>query len=595
MVKRILALALSFSLTISLVGCGAPASSVVSSAAPNSNASETTARSDWRPYDEDYQMLRTDRDATGKFGVVSTSNYNASRIGIEVMEAGGNAIDAAVAVSFALGVAEPLTSGLGGGGFMLIHSAKTGEDVFIDYREVAPMNASPDMWTVNAAGGVEGNEKARGGKSVAVPGEVAGMLYALENYGTLARQDVIQPAINLATEGVLVTPYFNSAIADSYDVMAAYPDLGALYLDDIGLPPDIETVLTNPDLAKSLQMIADGGKDAFYTGEMAKAFVDAVNNAGGIMTTEDLANYEVEIRTPVMGEYRGYKVISSPPASSGGTHLIQILNILENFDIGAMEVNSAEYLHLFSESFKIAFADRSAYMADPDFTSDVPLEGLTSKEYGKMLSEKINLNESQTYSEADPYKYQSGSTTHFSIADAEGNIVSCTQTINHFFGSGVVVPGYGFIANDEMDDFDLGTESVNKVEPGKRPLSSMSPTIVLNADDTPFMVVGTPGGTRIFPTVAQMVSHVIDHGMDVQDAINTARIYDSSANNIDYESGENGIDPTVIAALQEMGHPVTDKSGWNNYFGGIQAIVYQKDGTMRGGADPRRDGKAFAF
>lgn len=236
---------------------------------------------------------------------------------------------------------------------MLIHSAKTGEDVFIDYREVA------------------------------------GMLYELENYGALGRQDVIQPAIGLAAGEVLVTPYFNSAIADSHDVMAAYPDLGALYLDDIGLPPDIETVLANPDLAKSLQIIADGGKDAFYTGEMAQAFVDAVNNAGGIMTIEDLANYEVEIRTPVMGEYRGYKVISSP----GGTHLIQILNILENFDIGAIEVNSAEYLHLFSESFKIAFADRSAYMADSDVTSDVPLEGLTSKEYRKMLFEKINLNE----------------------------------------------------------------------------------------------------------------------------------------------------------------------------------------------------------
>lgn len=548
----------------------------------------------WQPYNDDGTAKRTERDANGTNGVVASSNYYASRAGVQILEQGGNAIDAAVAVAYTLGVAEPYTSGLGGGGFMLVHFAETNEDVFIDFREMAPAAATPAIWQLDANGKVIGNQKAEGGKSVAVPGEVAGLEYALEHFGSLDRKTVMQPAIDLAENGYLVSLNMNTNTLDNYDALLKYPEIGKIYLTEDKLPYEIGSTLVNKDLAKSLRMIAEGGKDAFYTGPMAQAFVDTVNKYGGVMTMEDLANYEVKIRVPVSSTYRGYKILSAPPASSGGTHLIQILNILENFDIGSMKVNSAEYIHLFSEAFKIAFADRAAYMRDTDF-GDVPLEGLTSKEYAKMLADKIDVTKSQEYGPEDPYRYQSGSTTHFSIADKNGNMVAVTKTINYFYGSKIAIDGYGFIANDEMDDFVTGDTSVNKVEGGKRPLSSMTPTLVFDPDGKPFLTLGSPGATRIFPTVIQVVSHIIDHGMDVQEAIDTPRIYDNSSNKVCYESGDNGIDPAVIAELEAMGHATSDQGGWAPYFGACQAIIYQEDGTLRGGADPRRDGKALGY
>lgn len=547
----------------------------------------------WQPYDAEGNPLRTDRDATGDNGVIACSNFYASQAGLAVLQEGGNAIDAAVAAAYALGVVEPFTSGLGGGGFMLIHSAQTGEDVFIDFREMAPAAATPAMWQLNAEGKVIGNQTAEGGKSVGVPGEVAGLEYALSTYGSMKREEVMQPAIDLAENGYLVSLNLNIAMQDSYKYMIKYPELGTYYLTELGLPYDVGSTLKNPDLAGTLRMIAKNGADAFYKGEVAEAFVETVQKYGGLITLEDMENYEVKLREPVSSTYRGYKVISAPPASSGGTHLIEILNILENFDIGAMEINSAEYIHHFSEAFKLAFADRAAYMADTDF-QDVPLEGLTSKDYAKMLAEKIT-DESQTYTKDDPYKYQSGSTTHLSIADKAGNMVAVTKTINFFWGSKVAIGGYGFIANDEMDDFAVGTESVNRIEGGKRPLSSMTPTILLDPEGNPFMTLGSPGATRIFPTVAQVISHVIDHGLDIQEAIDLPRFFDTAANNLMVEFGENGIDPAVLEALAAMGHPVTERASWDNYFGGVQGILYTKEGPLRGGADPRRDGKALGY
>ncbi len=553
-----------------------------------------SAQDVWKPYDEQGNPLRTDRDAVGENGVVASSNFYASRAGLEILQKGGNAIDAAIATAYAIGVVEPYTSGLGGGGFMLIHSAETGEDVFIDFREIAPSLATPALWTIGTDGKVIGKHNSEGGKSVGVPGEVAGLEYALEKYGSMSRQEVMQPAIDLATEGFLVSYNMNEAATDDYEAMLKYPELGHYYLDENGMPYEIGHNYQNPDLAKTLKMIAEGGKDAFYTGEIAQAFVDAVQKYGGIITMEDMANYEVKVREPVRSTYRGYQLISAPPASSGGTHMIQILNILENFDIGALEPGSAQKLHLLSEAFKMAFADRSKYMADSDF-QDVPLDGLTNKDYAKMLSEKIDLEKSGTYQADDPYKYESGSTTHISIADKQGNMVAITKTINYFWGSKVAIEGYGFIANDEMDDFVAGTESVNRIEGNKRPLSSMTPTIVLKEDGSPFMTLGSPGGTRIFPTVVQVISNVIDHGMNIQEAIDAARITDNLGNKIHYESGEMGVAPEVIEALQAMGHEVSDRGEWNLYFGGVQGIVYQEDGTLHGGADPRRDGKALGF
>lgn len=597
--KKFLALSLAMAMSLSLAACGNQPTGTSSSVPPAASQSTEEPEGDgvWSPVDENGNTKRDERDATSENGMVASSNVYATMAGLEVLEAGGNAVDAAVAVSYALGVAEPYTSGLGGGGFMLIHTAD-GENKFIDYREVAAAGQDAYSWLDENGEMISDTASTIGGLAVAVPGEVAGMEYALENYGSgnLTRQEIMQPAIDLANEGYVVSATMAGAISDEYGYMEEYSELGSYYLDDLGLPYTTGATVTNPDLANALQQIAEGGAEVFYTGPMAEAMVEVVQKYGGLLTMEDLANYEVKEREPVTSTYRGYEVISTPPSSSGGTHLIEILNVLENYDVGSMEVNSAEYLHLFSEAFKAAFADRAVYMADTDFADNVPLAGLTDKEYAKTIADKIT-DQSQEWSAGNPQDFGHGSTTSFSIADKEGNMVAVTQTINGFFGSMIAVPGYGFVMNNEMDDFAKEPDSINCVEPGKRPLSSMSPTILLNEDGSSFMTIGSPGATRIFPTVAQVISHVIDHGMDIQEAIDTCRIYDNgTADGISYESsGVNPISAETVSALEGMGHTMTDKGEWQLFFGGVQGIVYQDDGTMRGGADPRRDGKALGF
>lgn len=600
--KKMLSVLLAGAMTISLAACGTktPNPPEVTPKTPSGSASVSTPEGPtddgvWRPFNEKGETIRTDRDATGENGMVASSNVYATMAGLEILEQGGNAVDAAIAVCYALGVAEPFTSGLGGGGFMIVHTAD-GENQFIDYREVASSGQTAESWLDDSGNLIE-NANSVGGLAVGVPGEVAGLELALSQFGSgkLSRQQIMQPAIDLANNGYVVSPTMYGAIADEYERMIGeYSELGQYYLKD-GLPYEVGDTVTNPDLAKTLQLIAENGADAFYKGEVAEAIVAAVQKHGGVMTTEDLANYKAEERVPVTGTYRGYQIISAPPASSGGTHIVEALNVLENYDIGGMEVNSAEYLHLFSETFKACFADRAAYMADTAF-AEVPLDGLTSKDYAKTIYEKIT-DGSQDWTAGNPAQYEGNSTTSFSIADKEGNVVTVTQTIECFWGSKIAVEGYGFIMNDEMHDFSTSLDSVNKLEPGKRPLSSMSPTIVLREDGSSFMSVGSPGGLRIWPTVTQVISHVIDHDMDIQEAIDTARIFDNGTDTgINYESG--GVTPVtadVAAALEAQGHAVTDKGEWQLFFGGVQGIVYQEDGTLRGGADPRRDGKALGF
>ncbi len=609
--KKLLALAM----TLPLTACGSPsqpesaapetaaATEAVQTEAAGTEAAEdsglTPVEQVWSPVDEDGNTKRDDREGSGSNGVVTSANVYASQAGLAVLEQGGNAVDAAIAVSYALGVVEPQASGIGGGGFMLVHTAD-GEDSFIDYREVAP--AAQDAYTwLDENGEVKNNGLAnsRGGLAVGVPGEVAGMEYALEHFGSgnVSRQQVMQPAIDLATQGYVVSNYQSSAITDHYgDMVGDYPDLGSYYLREDGLGYQTGDIFTNLDLAKTLQMIADNGADAFYTGEVADALIEAVKKYDGVMTQEDLTGYKVNLREPVSSTYRGYKIISCPPPSSGGTHLIEILNVLENYDVSAMEVNSAEYVHLFSEAFKAAFADRAAYMGDTDFIEGVPLDGLTSKDYAKTIADKIT-DESQKWEKGDPKQYEGNSTTSFSVADKEGNIVTVTQTIECFFGSAIAVPGYGFILNDQMHDFSTDPESVNCVEGGKHPLSSMSPTVVLKEDGSPFMTLGTPGGVRIFPTIAQVISRVIDSGMNLQEAINCGRIFDNGSDDgVCYETVANGVVSEESAkALEEMGHTVTAKGEWDIFFGGVQGVMYQEDGTLFGAADPRRDGKALGY
>ena len=544
----------------------------------------------WKPYDKDGNMIRTDRNTTGKIGVVSTSKVEASRIGAEILRKGGNAIDAAVAAGFALGVVEPNSSGLGGGGFMLIRIAKTGETVFIDFRERAPQKSSPEMWKVGKDGKVVGNQKLEGGKAAAVPGEVAGLLYALENYGTMSREQVIRPAANLAKNGFYVTPTLSNDMKSQFDKLEKYPESAKVFLNKEGLPYEVDDLFTNPDMAKTLDIIIKNGKDGFYKGEVAEAIVKTLNKYDGLYTMEDLANYKPLVRQPVKGTYRGYEIISSPSPSSGGAIVIEILNILENFDVGSLKVNSPEYLHLFSEAYKLAYADRAKYMGDSDYTP-VPMKGFVSKKYAKEIAKEIDLKVSHESKAHDPWLYESEDTTHYSIADKEGNMVAITKTVNGLFGNSVVVDGYGFVMNNEMDDFVLGAGHPNSVAPNKTPLSSMSPTIVLK-DGKPFMVLGSPGATKIISTVSQVISRVIDHKMGMQEAIDTPRLWDNTYNKINVETR---ISDETIKQLEAMGHKVNKTSEWDRGMGSVQGVLYKSNGTLEGGADPRRDGKALGL
>ena len=523
--------------------------------------------------------------------MATASKYEVSQVGAEIMAKGGNAVDAAVAMGFALGVCEPFTSGLGGGGLATIHTAE-GENFFIDFREVAPAAATLDLY-VDASGENNGNTQ-EGGLASGVPGEVAGLLYLLEHHGTMSREEVMEPAIRIANEGFTVSAYCANAISDAYEKTQKFPEMSKVYLDENGLPWEEGSVITNPDLGKALQLIADQGADVFYKGEIGEAMVATLAKYDGVMTMDDLAGYEVHELKPVTGDYRGYTVISSPPPSSGGTHLIEILNILENFDVASMEVNSAEYVHLFAETFKLAFADRAKYMADTNFVT-VPLGGLTSQAYADKRAQDIDLNVAMEQAAPDdPSPYEHTDTTHFSVADVDGNCVAITKTINYYFGSGVMVDGYGFMMNNQMDDFSTDPESVNKIEPGKKPLSSMSPTVVLKPDGSPFLVLGTPGGSRIFSGVAEVISRVIDSKMDLHTAISVPKIWNcSNKNNLQYEEPLKGYEQyaltdETVAKLTEMGHGElkTTRSG------AFQCIMFMDDGTLYGTADPRQDGKA---
>ncbi len=533
------------------------------------------------------------RGAQGPNGVVAAAKPEASEVGIQILKKGGNAVDAAIATAFALGVLEPNASGVGGGGFMIIKMADMKEAVVIDFRETAP-KASTDKMFLGPDGKVVAGLSSEGGLSVGVPGEVKGLLYALENFGSgkLSRMQILEPAIDWAMKGVPVTVNLASIIKDNFTKLVKYENGAAIYLND-GLPYEIGDTIVNLDYAKTLAKIGAEGADAIYKGEIAQAIVNEVQKRGGILTLEDLANYKVEVRKPVQGTYRGYTILSVPPASSGGTHLIQMLNILENFDLKKSGPGTAATAHLWAETMKMAFADRAKYMADTAFVK-VPLAGLTNKDYAKELAAKIDPAKPMASATAgDPSKYESGSTTHLSVMDKQGNMVAITKSINYFFGSGVVVPGYGIIMNDHMDDFVLTPGSVNSVQPGKRPLSSMSPTLVLDPQGRSFMTLGSPGATRIFPTVAQIISDVIDFGMPIQQAIMEPRLFQMASGALNME-GRYSIN--AYEALKKLGHTITVRGDYDAYFGGVHAVLYDYNkGMLYGGADPRRDGQAAAF
>lgn len=533
------------------------------------------------------------RGAAGANGVVAAAKPEASQVGIEIFKMGGNAVDAAVATGFALGVLEPNASGIGGGGFMIIRMVGMRDAVVIDFRPTAPAAATPDMYKLDGRGRPVGNASVEGGLASAVPGEVKGLLYALENFGSkkLTRAQILQPAIDWAEKGVPVTVNLAQILKDNYGKLQKFENGLAIYSND-GLPYEVGDRIVNKDLANTLRLIQNQGADAIYKGEIAAKIVNEVRKRGGIITLEDLAGYQIKVRKPAVSSYRGYTVMTAPPPS-GGTHILQLLNIMENFDLAKLGEQSTATTHLWSEACKLVFADRGKYSADPDFVK-VPYMGILSKAYAKDLAALISPDKVLTNPAAgDPYKYESGSTTHFSVMDKAGNMVAVTKTINMFFASGVVVPGTGIIMGDDMDDFDAKPGSANSIQPGKRMLSSMSPTLVLDREGRPFLAIGSPGATRIIPTVAQVISNVIDRGMPVQVAINAPRLYQGRTGNLSME-GRYSIN--AYNGVTALGHTVTVAGDYDASFGGVHAVLFDHaTRTLYGGADPRRDGKAAAF
>lgn len=535
----------------------------------------------------------TPQDAIAAHGMVAAAHPLAAQTGVEILKKGGNAIDAAVATAFALNAVEPNASGIGGGGFMVIRFAKTGEIVILDYRERAPAVSTKDMYASEQA--KEEGWTYLGGKAIAVPGTLMGLKTALDEYGTMTLEEVMTPAINYMENGFEITETFSQIIKDEYEKLTVWNDPFAIaYLKD-GLPLETGDILVQKDLANTYREILEKGIGHFYGGELGQKIADAVQEKGGILTLQDLKDYKVRRHEPVTGSYRGYDIYSMPPPSSGGTHLIQILNIMENFDIANMNYLGPTHISVLAEAMKMAFADRAKYMGDPAFAPDIPLKGLTSKEYAKFLANQIDVtNPKMEIPAGDPGQFEHQSTSHISVIDVEGNAVALTQTINYFFGSGVIVPEVGIIMNNEMDDFSTNPESPNAPEPGKTPLSSMSPTI-LEKDGETFMVLGSPGATRIFTAMAQIISNVIDFGMSMDEAIEAPRMHC-------YSSGgkampiylENRIPVLTIEALKLLGNEVEIKGDYDLYFGGAQGIML-KNGVLFGGGDSRRDGVAIGY
>src|SRR5271170_330394 len=550
-------------------------------------------------------------------GIVVSAHELASRAGIEMMQAGGNAVDAAVATGFALAVVHPAAGNLGGGGFMLVRMAD-GKTRFLDYREKAPAAAKPDMY-LDAQGNVIEGASEIGYKSIGVPGSVAGMVYAEQKYGKLTLRQVMAPAIRLAREGYALSwREARDFQRDKY--LGKFPESRRIFQRDGNYYQPGE-IFRQPDLARTLERIA-AKPDDFYHGALARELAAAMQRGGGLITVDDLADYEVKEREPVRGTYRGYEVISAPPPSSGGTVLIESLNILEGYDLAKFENRSAESIHYTTEAFRRAFFDRAEFLGDPDFAK-LPVAQLIDKKYGAAWRESIDeakataskdlkrpaiFSELEQYAAAHPQPLanrESPHTTHYSVVDAEGNAVAVTTTLNGWFGSRVTAEGLGFLLNDEMDDFSakpgvpnadgLIQGQANAIGPGKRPLSSMTPTMVVR-DGKPFLVLGSPGSSKIITTVANVLMGVVDYGMNIQEAVNAPRFHNQWLP--DVLNVEKWFSPDTITALQKMGHHVQIglREDGGGYWSDAECIeIDPKTGDRLGASDGRNNGKAVGY
>lgn len=539
--------------------------------------------------------------ATGTDGMVSTSHPIASQVGADILNKGGNAVDAAVAIQYALNVVEPMMSGIGGGGFMMVYDADEDDITIVNSRERAPAGATPDMFLDDNGNAIPFQQRVRHGNSVGVPGTLKGVEEALDRWGSRPRQQLITPAVQLAQKGFEIDAQLAEAIRNNADKLSATP-AAEVFLPG-GEPLAEGDLLVQEDLARTLKTIRAHGADAFYHGEIAEAIAGVVQEFGGSMTAEDLANYQLTIDEPVYGEYKDYTIASMPPPSSGGTFLIQMLKILEDFDIGQYDVRSWEKYHLLSETMRLAYADRAAYAGDPEFI-DVPVDGLLHPDYIEERRSLISLESvMEDIEPGDPWAYQEGTanyeaeasahdsesspgeTTHFTVADRWGNVVSYTSTIEQIFGSGIMVPGYGIMLNNELTDFDAVPGGANEVQPNKRPLSSMTPTMVLE-DGQPVLTLGSPGGPRIITAVLQVFLNIAEYDMDLQDAVAEPRIYNTHTTQTWWETG---VPDDVRAYLTQMGHDFQTNP---NSVGNVQSILIE-NGEFYGVADERRDGSAI--
>jgi len=547
------------------------------------------------------------RPTRAPHAIVASVHELASRAGVEMMQSGGNAIDAAVAAGFALAVVHPQAGNLGGGGFLLLRSA-TGETHFIDFREKAPAAATENMY-LDAQGKVIPDLSLIGYKSIGVPGSVAGLVYAEKKYGKLSLEEVMAPAIKLARAG------FSLADEDAEDLkdddLARFADSKRIFQRDGNFYRPGE-ILQQPELARTLERIAKNPDD-FYRGAMARALSAAIRKGGGLVTTEDLANYEVKEREPIRGAYRGYDIISAPPPSSGGIALVEILNILEGFDLTKLGNRSAAAIHLASEAFRRAFYDRADFLGDPDFAK-IPVPQLIDKKYAAAWRDSIDpnhasvskdlkrppFNELERVANSSPHNIREPeNTTHYSVVDPEGNAVAVTTTLNDSFGSRVTVEGLGFLLNDEMDDFTSkqGVPNVygliqgpaNAIGPGKRPLSSMMPTIVLR-DGKLFLVLGSPGGATIITTVANILMGVVDFGLDLQEAVNAPRFHHQWLP--DEILVEDRLSPDTMNLLRSKGHKLKAKYFWGD---GECIMIDPRSGDRLGASDGRHNGKAVGY
>lgn len=534
--------------------------------------------------------------------VVSTNPY-ASDVGRGILRKGGNAVDAAVAVGFALAVVHPSAGNIGGGGFMVLHQAQAGKEYSIDFRETAPASAHRDMY-LDEEGKVAPGRSTVGYLASGVPGSVAGLHLAWQRFGSgkLSWKDLLEPSVRLAGDGVEVSYVFENSLRRASRLLSRFPVSKRIFLNNGDFWREGQ-IFRQPELARSLKLIAEQGPKAFYEGEIASLVAEDMRANGGNISLEDLKNYRPKMREPIRGDYRGFEVVSMGPPSSGGVILVEMLNMLESYPIGGLGAGSSRTVHVMAEVMRRAFADRAEFLGDPDF-STIPVAALISKEYSREWKPGLRdtyASPSSYISHADALGFEPRDTTHYSVVDADGNGVAVTTTINGGYGSGVTVKGAGFLLNNEMDDFTSkpGTPNLygliqgeaNSVQAGKRPLSAMTPTLV-KKDGKLHLVLGSPGGPTIINTVLQVLINVVDHGMDIQEAVDAPRIHHQwLPDRIAAESGAFSMD--VEHALQKLGHRIS----YRRTIGDAHCIMIDLETRIRFGApDPRRgESKASGY